>query len=484
MFQGVMKRLATVAAILVLLAGACALVAFAVRRDRSDVHTDDGRLVLDYWEGWTGIEAAAMQAVIDDYNASQSKVFVRMLNVSQLDQKLMLAISADRPPDIAGLGSYNLNVYADKGALLPLDRRLKSAGITGDEYIPAFWNLCRHRGFTWALPSASAVLALHWNRSVFREAGLPEDKPPASIAELDAMAERLTIVRVMDDGKAIEKPFAELTESQRTTHAFTIVRLGFAPTVPGWWNPMWGAWFGGQLWDGRDAVTPDSTENLAAFEWYASYSRKYGLDNLREFSSSFGNFASPQDAFLSGKVAMVLQGVWMQNFIQKYSPKLDWAAAAFPSVDPTRLKDVTLVETNVLVIPRGSRHPDEAFEFIRFVNVQLEIEKLALGQRKISPLKEVSPEFFQKHVNPFARMYTELAHSPNTVTVPGFGLWNEYSDDLVAAAEQISSLRQTPATALGTVRERMQRKLGRANNRWELIGEKRIESWRELDVNP
>jgi multiple sugar transport system substrate-binding protein len=479
-----MKRLATLAAILVLVVGLCALAAFAIRRGRADVRTDDGRLVLEYWEGWTGIEAAAMQAVIDDYNASQSRVFVRMLNVSQLDQKLMLAISADRPPDIAGLGSYNLNVYADKGALTPLDRRVKAAGITGDAYIPAFWNLCRHRGFTWALPSASAVLALHWNRAIFREAGLSEDQPPTSIAELDSMAERLTIVRVVENGKAVQKSFAELTDLQRSTHGFTIVRLGFAPTVPGWWNPMWGAWFGGTLWDGRGSVTPDSPENLAAFEWFASYSRKYGVDNLREFSSSFGNFASPQDAFLSGKVAMVLQGVWMQNFIQKYAPKLEWAAAPFPSVDPAKLHNVTIVETNVLVIPRGSRHPDEAFEFIRFVNTRPEIEKLALGQRKISPLIEVSPDFFQRHVNPFARMYTELARSPNTFTVPGFGLWNEYSDDLVAACEQIGSVRQPPQVALATVRERMQRKLDRANARWSLVGEKRIESWRELDVKP
>ena len=479
-----MKRLAPCAAILVLVVGLCALAAFAIRRGRADVRTDDGRLVLEYWEGWTGIEAAAMQAVIDDYNASQPRVLVRMLNVSQLDQKLMLAISADRPPDIAGLGSYNLNVYADKGALTPLDRRAKAAGITGDEYIPAYWDLCRHRGFTWALPSASAVLALHWNRAMYREAGLPEDRAPASIAELDAMAEQLTLVRVIENGKAVEKPFAELSQSQRDTHDFSIVRLGFAPGVPGWWNPMWGAWFGGTLWDGEGAMTPDSPENLAAFEWFASYSRKYGVDNLREFSSSFGIFASPQDAFLSGKVAMVLQGVWMQNFIQKYAPTLEWAAAPFPSIDPAKLRDVAIVETNVLVIPRGSRHPDEAFEFIRFVNTRPEIEKLALGQRKISPLIDVSPDFFQRHINPYARMYTELARSPNVVSVPRFGLWNEYSDDLVAAIEQVGSLRQSPTAALATVRERMQRKLDRANARWTLVGEKRIQSWRELDAKP
>jgi ABC-type glycerol-3-phosphate transport system substrate-binding protein len=400
--------------------------------------------------------------------------------VSQLQQKLMLAISADRPPDVAGLASFDINVYADKGAITPLDGRLKAAGITADAYVPVFWNLCQHRGFTWALPSASAVIALHWNRAMFREVGLPDDQPPKTIAELDAMAERLTIVRVTENGKPVDKRYAELSEQQKSTHAFEIVRLGFSPGIPGWWNPIWGAWFGGKLWDGESTVTPDSPENVAAYEWFASYSKKYGVDNLREFGSSFGNFQSPQDAFFSGRVAMVLQGVWMQNFIQAYAPTMEWAAAPFPSVDPVKLHDVTIVETNVLVIPHGSRHPDQAFDFIRFVNTRPEIEKLALGQRKISPLATVSPDFYKRHVNPYIQMYTKLSRSPNSVSVPRFSLWNEYADDLVAAIEQIGSLSKTPAEALGMVRERNQRKLDRATARWKLIGEKRIQSWREL----
>ena len=39
------------------------------------------RIRLDYWEKWTGHEAAAMQAVVDLFNTSQDRIFVNYLTV-------------------------------------------------------------------------------------------------------------------------------------------------------------------------------------------------------------------------------------------------------------------------------------------------------------------------------------------------------------------------------------------------------------------
>ncbi len=74
-----------------------------------------------------------------------------------------------------------------------------------------------------------------------------------------------------------------------------------------------------------------------------------------------------------------------------------------------------MVEADLLVIPAGARHPREAFEFIRYVNQQKPMEKLCLGQRKFTPLREVSPEFFQRHPNPYIGEFLELAKSPNAL---------------------------------------------------------------------
>jgi len=328
-------------------------------------------------------------------------------------------------------------VFADKNALRSLDPFIREAGIKASDYIPCYWELGQYRGTTWALPSAPATDALHWNRRMFREAGLNPDRPPRTIEELDAYSQRLT-------------------KKDATGH---ITQMGFMQAEPGWWNYGWGYWFGGRLWDGHRRLTADAPENIRAFRWVQSYAQTYGPSALQLFKSGFGNFSSPQNAFIDEKVAMVLQGVWMYNFISKYNPKLDWAAAPFPY--PAARPDLafsTNVDMDILTIPCGAHHPREAWEFIKFVNSQPGMELLCLGQRKHSPLAKVSAEFWAKHPNPFIKLFAQLAWSKNTWHPPRIGVWREYNDEMNAAFDRIWLNEATPEQALGDVRRRIQRK--------------------------
>src|ERR1017187_9155223 len=60
------------------LAGLCLLPLCGCGRSIEE-KTADGRIILQYWEKWTGFEDDAMQAVVDDYNRSQNRVFVNKL---------------------------------------------------------------------------------------------------------------------------------------------------------------------------------------------------------------------------------------------------------------------------------------------------------------------------------------------------------------------------------------------------------------------
>jgi len=443
---------------------------------RSPEHTADGRVVVHYWEKWTGFEGEAMQAVVDDFNASQDGVLVKMLPVSSINEKFMLAVAGGNPPGVVGITAQTLPVFAERGALQPLDRRLEQAGVSESDYLPVYWGVCRHRGFTWALPSVPVTLALHYNRSLFEAAGLDPDRPPTTIDELDAIAERLTVVRVKRGGRWVELPYPELTGQERADKGFSLVQLGYTPAVPGWWDAQWGAWFGGRLIEDSDTITAASPENTAAFSWYASYSEKYGSDTLQKFAQSFGNFSSPQSPFMSGKVAMVLQGVWMHNFIEMYKPGLDWSAAPFPPANQN-MGDVTLADADLLAVPRGALNPDAAFEFIRYVNQQKAAEKLAMGQRKFTALRSVSEGFYDAHPNPYIELFARLAQSPNAVAPPKTSVWQAYQSELRVAARSIYSGGTTVDAALEQVRHRAQRLLDRDLERWRRVGEARRAEW-------
>jgi ABC-type glycerol-3-phosphate transport system substrate-binding protein len=165
---------------------------------------------------------------------------------------------------------------------------------------------------------------------------------------------------------------------------------------------------------------------------------------------------------LSGKVAMTLQGVWMHNYIEKYAPGLQWSAVPFPyPAGHPELAGASHAEADVLMIPKGSPHPEEAFAFMQYLSTQAVLEKLCLAQQKFTPLSSVSEQFWLMHPNPHIRLFRELGMSKNAVGIPQTGIWNEYKRELDNAVDLIQNLKQPPALALADVQSKMQAALDR-----------------------
>ncbi|MGQ9525635.1 MAG: extracellular solute-binding protein, partial [Armatimonadota bacterium] len=154
-----------------------------------------------------------------------------------------------------------------------------------------------------------------------------------------------------------------------------------------------------------------------------------------------------------------------------YAPALKWGAAPFPyPANRPDLANTTIVESDVLVIPNGAKHPDEAFEFMRFVNSQAGSELLNMGQRKFTPLIHVSQKFLRAHPNPYIELFIDLARAKNTHAAPEMSLWTQYRDEMNATFDDIWLCRVTPEQALDRVQKRMQRKLDRELRRLRRLG--------------
>ena len=421
----------------------CSLISPAARAQSEPAPSPEGRVRVTYWEKWTGMEKEAMESVIQDFNRSQPRIWVEYQSVSQYQHKTLIATAGGDPPDIAGLLAADIADFADKNALVPLDDLMRGTHLRREEFLPVYWDMGLYRDRVWAVVSVPIVVSLHWNKDLFAKAGLDPERPPRTIAELDAFAEKLTIIK---DGR--------------------IEQLGFMPADTNWWPYGWGFWFGARLWDGGENITIDSPENIRAFSWFQGYARRHDAGQLQNFTSSFGNFASAQNPFLGGKLAMVLQGVWMGNFIQKLSPDMRWGAAAFPS-EKEGGPPVAIADADMLVIPKGARHPSEAFEFIKYLTQQGPMEKLCLGQRKISPLRSVSPEFFREHKNPYISMFQDLAASPGATPQPRISVWNEYTAEIRNASQRMWLGEATADQALGDVKKVVQKSWDRHRHRQE-----------------
>jgi ABC-type glycerol-3-phosphate transport system substrate-binding protein len=291
---------------------------------------------------------------------------------------------------------------------------------------------------------------------------LDPEHPPQTLQELDADAQRL------------EKRDAQ-------GH---LIRSGFLPTVPGWYANFSYLWFGGDIWDkAHHKFTLTDPRVVDSFKWIQSYSKRLGKDAVNEFQSSTGNFDSPQNPWLAGTLTMTQQGPWMAFYVRNLNPGMSglinkdfnteapladrrkvmhWAAAAFPAwqYDPKvpAPADVTLCQFDTLVIPRGSKHPKEAFEFMNYVTQQKVMEKLCDSHCKNSPLQAVSDHFLHHHKNPYIDVFERLANSPNAHSTPQIPIFPEVDADMSVLVQKMALLDGDPAQELQKLQDRLQKK--------------------------
>lgn len=422
-----------------------------------------GRVVVDYWEKWTGQEAQAMQRVVDRFNRSQDQIFVRYFTMSAIDQKALVAIAGGDPPDVIGLWNFSLPAFVESRALTPIDELIEAFGeetarrlhdrlgtddarIEQSRYAEAIWATMHHEGQLGGVVNTCSTLALYYDRAAFREVGLDPDAPPTTIDQLDEAAERLTTL----DAKG------------------KVERAGFLHREPGWWNWIWGFCFGGRLYDpiARRATTTDPA-NVAAYKWLQTYPDRYGSSRLTQFQSGFGGYNSTQQPLLAGKVAMSLHGPFLANVIETFAPEFDYGATPFPVeaslLDPAR--PIALLEADVLCVPKGAKHPGEAFEFIAFTQRQSEAESLARAHAKPSPLVDSGEAFFAGHPNRYAAMHTDLVRSERAFPKPPTRVWPQYEAEFNSTIDALWELRVTPEEALETIRVRAQQAIDLAETK-------------------
>lgn len=401
-----------------------------------------GRVEVTYWEKWTGREGGALQAMVDRYNQSQDRAWVRLVPVGDITSKAMVAIGGGDPPDVVGLYTYNVPGYAEARAVMDLSQfaPLDTDGALNlDRFAAGVRGLLTHEGRHWAGVNTCYTLALYYNPALFREAGLDPGRPPRTIGELDEAAQRLT--RRAGAGGPSSR----------------IEQAGFLQNLPGWWPYVWPFLFGGRLFDeATNRATIGEAECVAAFEWIRRTAERYGAAATRSFAAGFGrSIHSAEDPFISGRVAMIVQGPWLVNFIQAYRRNLEVAAAPVPESAPNAEAPTGLLEADVLMIPRGCRHPEEAFRFLAFMQRREIQEQLARLHCKPSPLAEQSPEFLALHPSPTIGVHQRIVASPRARILPRTRVWKAYSDLIVSAFDAVWS-GADPSAELSRVAGRAQ----------------------------
>lgn len=453
-----------------------------------------GRTVVTYWEKWTDFEGAAMRALVAHFNetvGAQKGIFVDYSTVTGVDLKTAIAVTGGDPPDLAGLWQRNFYGFAASGALEPLGARARAAGMKPANWVPVYAQGCQYRDELYAVPLTPASIALYYNRDLFAEfaeelttAGLDPSRPPRTIAELDAYAD--VMVRRAPSGD--------------------LEMMAFLPATPetfGWFWNSWPVWFGADLYDPvTRRLVVDSPGCVEAYTWVHSFAGRFGRRQVARFEFGLGNFNSPENPFMVGRLAMVQQGPWFANMIRHFAPNVRYGVAPFPTKDGA---EATFCEQDILVIPRGARHADEAWEFINWLyqaeplNVRPTGDEPALGydfaevlteqgwQRrpmpalrpvewlcwmhgKNNPLANPSPGFLETHPNPAIAVHEQIARAERAKMLPPLPNLDELMHEFGSAYRDIWLGGAPPSARLKACQMRLDELMRQARRRLSLYG--------------
>jgi len=376
---------------------------------------------IEYWNDMGIGEKWANTEVIEMFQKENPGIKVNDSYVpdsfgTQVSQKLLTAIAAGIPPDVAWFDRFAVGSWAAEGALTDLSALVERDNVKGSDYFDFAWREANYLGKTYGLPTDTDARFLFFNKGHFREIGLDPNSPPETIEELEEVAAALTIYAGRDKFE----------------------RLGFAPWVADDdWLYLWAWVFGGRFYDPiakRITLTDPGVVN--ATKWLLKYTNDIGgAEVLQDFVANPRALAGGevQNAFLSEQVSMDVNGNWFIYDLVTFAPDIDWGISFTPH--PPGVAPTTWSGGFAVVIPRGAKNVEAAWQFAKYYGYGPGNKHYAVGIKNIPTLKAAAQEALKDPNYGTAAMKFIMSVMPNSHNRPVLPTANLLQNTIVAITD-------------------------------------------------
>ncbi len=311
--------------------------------DTSGTEADAGNgevVELTMWGSWGGDQVGQLEKQLESFNSSQSQYHVTYAVQDSMEQKLLTAIASNEVPDIVLWDRFNTGVYAPKGALAPLDDYIARDSVDMSQfYAPAVDEMTAD-GVVYGIPLTVDSRILFYNKDLLEEAGVD----PASITDWDSLREAAIKLTKWDGDK--------------------LVQSGFSLKDVGLFN-NWIGQAGGKMID--DSTNPptaafNTEAGLKVLEYWDQLLNEDKVYQLG-FEDGFGG-----DGFKAGKVAITFNGPWTLESYREAG--LNFGVIGQPT--GYNGEKSAMMGGFGLIIPKGAKNSDGAWEFIKWWTMQPE----------------------------------------------------------------------------------------------------------------
>ena len=303
----------------------------------------DGKIVLDFWNGFTGPDGPALQQVVDDFNASQDEIEVKtnIMPWDTLYQKVLTSVASDGGPDIIAMSASRIPQFADEGLFMPVDDYYENADNDSAALAEAAVEASIYDGQNYGVPVNYAPMMMYYNKDLFTAAGLDPEAPPATWDEFAAMVPQLS---KDENGDGKPEQYA--------------IALADHETVPIFPSLLWGTGGGIVSEDGSTSTLGDP-ETIEALEFWVS------LVTEQQASPIGLSGADADKLFQTGKAAIEIVGPWMTTGFDEAG--LNYGLAK-PFAGPS--DDAVLADVVSMGVPSNASEDvkSAAYEFFAFWN--------------------------------------------------------------------------------------------------------------------
>lgn len=388
---------------------------------------------ITFWYSHSGDEAAAFEAAIASYNASQDKVEVEGLSVTD-KQKIIVALSGSEAPDVIEVSNQDIINYANNGLIETLNDKADADGYdVAGTYSAQALTANTLNDDLYGMPLAAMIIEMFYNKDILAEIGY--DAPPTTMEELYEMAVKATELDA--DGN--------------------ITRLGY-PLFPLASARQEGIYaFGGRWWaeDGT-TLTPDDPGILDSLHMNVEYRSLYGIDKVNEFVATANtNRYTENDMFFAGKQLFRFDGTWLDAMIKTNNADLNYGVALIPGTKAhPEDQGASRYETNSLAIPVTCQNEDAAWDFIKYFTNSDATKQLLISMANLPVLPSLYDDPDMLAAMPSAEIFIDALKKENGIQYATIADLAQYTSLINEELDYVYNGSKTPEEAMAELKTR------------------------------
>ena len=296
------------------------------------------KVTITFWS--RDSDAALVQPLVAAYNTShKNQVKLTLIPANSFVTKFGSAVASGDVPDLVATDLVYTPSFASQNQLTDITTLAKALPFF-DKLSPSHVRLATYQGKIYGLPFSAEGSFMLYNKDLFTKAGLDPNKPPTTWAQVESDAKAITKLGNGTYGY-------HMSGANGGINAFTFLPL------------IWGS--GGDILspDGTKATLTSSPQVKDALSFY----HRLWSEGVADPGSKVDDGTNWFTGFAAGKVGMVGAGAFELSTLKTKNSNINFGVTPLPGENGGLS---AFAGGDNIVIPRGSQHVNEAFDFMQW----------------------------------------------------------------------------------------------------------------------